>query len=99
MTASLPTRVADPLAALEPPLRAALDAERDWAAGRHAGVTKERFIRERLGLTPARFQHELQLALDHPAALAYDPALVRRLLRLRERRRRRLRGPGPWTLE
>lgn len=99
MPSASPARSVTPSAPLELALRAALDAEREWAAGGHGGMTKERFIRERLGLTPARFQHELQRALDHPAALAYDPALVRRLLRLRERRRRRLRGPGPWTLE
>lgn len=98
MPLAIPSRTPDGMP-LDAEFRAVLDAERDWAAGGHPGVTKERFIRERLGLSPARFQHLLQRALDQPSALAYDPALVRRLLRLRERRRRRLRGPGPWTLE
>ena len=73
-------------------LRAALDLERTWAVAPRPGVTKEREVRERLGLTPTRYRLLLQRALDDPRALAYDPLLVRRLLRLRDRRRGRLRG-------
>lgn len=77
--------------ALAPDLRAVLDLEREWAAS--PSLPKERLIRERLGLTPARYHLALQRALDDPAALVAEPALVRRLLRLRERRRRRLGTP------
>ncbi|MFM7718346.1 MAG: DUF3263 domain-containing protein [Actinomycetota bacterium] len=79
------------IAPLDPAVRAVLDVEREWAAS--PSLPKERLIRERLGLTPARYQLALQRALDDPAALAAEPLLVRRLLRLRERRRRRL-GPA-----
>jgi hypothetical protein len=50
---------------------------------------KERAIRERFGFSAARYQQLLHRLIDQPAALAYDPMLVRRLRRLREQRRRR----------
>jgi hypothetical protein len=50
---------------------------------------KERAIRERFGFSAARYQQLLNRLIDQPAALAYDPMLVRRLRRLREQRRRR----------
>jgi hypothetical protein len=69
---------------------------------------KARAIRERLGITPTRYHQVLVGALDRPAALAFDPMLVRRLRRLRDARRRMrlarrlgradgrgLGGPGP----
>ncbi|HEX7463856.1 MAG TPA: DUF3263 domain-containing protein [Actinomycetota bacterium] len=62
-----------------------LDFERDW--WKHAG-SKERAVRERFGMTAARYHQLLYRAVDEPAALAYDPMLVRRLRRLRESRRR-----------
>lgn len=73
-------------------LRSVLDLERAWAVAPTPGMTKERAARERLGLTPTRYRVLLQRAIDDPRALAYDPLLVRRLLRLRDRRRGRLRG-------
>jgi hypothetical protein len=65
--------------------RELLDFERDW--WKHAG-SKEHAVRERFGLTAARYHQLLYRAVDEPAALAYDPMLVRRLRRLREGRRR-----------
>lgn len=71
---------------LEPRLRQVLDFEREW--WKHSGA-KERQIRERFGLSLARYHHLLNRAIDRPEALAYDPMLVRRLRRLRESRRRK----------
>jgi hypothetical protein len=44
-------------------------------------------IRERFGLTETRYSQRLNRILDDPAAVAYDPVHVNRLLRLREARR------------
>jgi hypothetical protein len=63
-----------------------LDFERGWWL---EPGPKERAIRERLGISPARYQQRLNRLIDRPEALAYDPMLVRRLRRLREERRRR----------
>ncbi len=63
-----------------------LDFERGW--WQHQGP-KERGIRDRFGISAARYQQRLNRLLDLPEALAYDPMLVRRLRRLREQRRRR----------
>lgn len=52
-------------------------------------VPKERAIRERFGFSAARYHQLLNRVLDTPAALAYDPMLVRRLHRVRDARRRR----------
>jgi hypothetical protein len=66
--------------------RAILDFEREaWKLH----VPKERAIRERFGFSAARYHQLLQRLIDTPAALAYDPMLVRRLRRLRDDRRRR----------
>jgi hypothetical protein len=70
---------------LDPRLRAVLDLERTW---RTSGVPKERVVRERLGLSPARYQQLLNRAIDVPEAVAYDAMLVRRLRRVRGVRRR-----------
>ncbi|HSL11111.1 MAG TPA: DUF3263 domain-containing protein [Actinomycetota bacterium] len=66
--------------------RAILDFEREaWKLD----VAKDRAIRERFGFSSTRYQQLLHRAIDTPAALAYDPMLVRRLRRIREDRRRR----------
>ena len=66
--------------------RLLLDFERDsW----RLTVRKERAIRERLGLSAAKYHQLLNRAIDRPEALSYDPMLVLRLRRLREARRRR----------
>jgi len=66
--------------------REILDFEREW--WKHPGP-KERAVRERFGLSTARYHQLLNRTIDRPEALAYDPMLVRRLLRLREVRRRK----------
>ena len=65
--------------------RRVLELER---AGPGRGRSKERAIRERLGITPTRYHQVLVGALERPEALAFDPMLVRRLRRLRDARRR-----------
>jgi hypothetical protein len=64
------------------------------------GRSKERAIRQDLGITPTRYHQLLVGAIDRPEALAFDPMLVRRLRRLRDARRRtrfarRLGHPAP----
>lgn len=63
-----------------------LDFERDRWKG---SVRKERAVRARFGLSPARYYQLLNRLIDRPEALAYDPMLVQRLRRLREVRRRK----------
>jgi Protein of unknown function (DUF3263) len=67
-----------------------VDFERSWW---QTGAPKEAAIRERFGISPARYYQLLNRAIDLPETLEYDPMLVRRLRRLRdERRRRRFAG-------
>lgn len=66
--------------------REILDFEREW--WRVPGP-KERAVRERFGLSAARYYQLLNRLIDTPEALRYDPMLVRRLRRLRAARRRR----------
>lgn len=69
--------------------RAVLDFERSW--WKYAGA-KESAIRETFGHGPTRHYQLLNVLIDRPEALAHDPMLVRRLLRLRaERQRQRSR--------
>jgi hypothetical protein len=63
-----------------------LEFERVWRGG---PGPKERAVRERLGVSPVRYVQLLDRALDLPAALGHDPALVARLRSEREARRRR----------
>jgi hypothetical protein len=66
--------------------RRVLDFERDaW----RLRVAKDRAIRETFGFSTTRYHRLLHTAVDRPAALAYDPMLVRRVRRLRELRRKR----------
>jgi hypothetical protein len=71
---------------LDPRDRAILDFERTW--WREPGP-KGRLIRERLGISAARYHQLLNRIMDRPEALTYDPMLVRRLRRMRDARRRR----------
>lgn len=65
--------------------RAVLDFERRrW---KHAGA-KEQAIRDEFELSATRYYQILNALLDDPAALAYSPALVGRLRRIREARGR-----------
>ncbi len=65
--------------------RAILDFERGWWL--ETGP-KEAAIRSRLGLSRSRYRVLLGLLLDEPDAMAYDPLVVRRLQKGRERKRR-----------
>ena len=60
-----------------------LDFEREW--WRHAGA-KEEAIRQIFGLSAARYYQLLNVVIDTPDALRYDPMLVGRLLRARDAR-------------
>lgn len=63
---------------------AVLDFEREWL---QSPAAKEQAIRSQLGLSGARYYQILGRLIETPAALAYDPLLVRRLLRQRDARR------------
>jgi hypothetical protein len=65
--------------------KAILDFERGW--WRLPGP-KEVAIREHFGLSATRYYEVLSSLLESPDALAYEPLVVRRLRRLRDRRRR-----------
>jgi hypothetical protein len=66
--------------------RGVLQFERQW--WRHAGA-KEEAIRREFGVGPTAYYQLLSRLIDDPAALAYDPMLVKRLQRQRASRRRR----------
>jgi len=65
--------------------RSILDFERSWWT---EPGPKDAAIRERFELSGTRYYQLLTELLEDPAALEYDPLLVRRLRRMRERRRR-----------
>jgi hypothetical protein len=65
--------------------QAILDFERMWWT--EDGV-KDLMLRERFNCSADDYYNELNRLLDSPEALAYDPLVVRRLQRARERRRR-----------
>jgi hypothetical protein len=73
---------------------AILAFERRW--WRHVGA-KEQAIREEFRLSAARYYQVLGALIDAPAALAYDPMLVKRLQRMRDARlaARAARSLGP----
>jgi hypothetical protein len=62
-----------------------LDFERTW--WKHAGV-KEQAIKERFEMSATRYYQILNELLERPAAMEYDPILVKRLKRLRVYRQR-----------
>ncbi|HVF52416.1 MAG TPA: DUF3263 domain-containing protein [Actinomycetota bacterium] len=62
-----------------------LDFERSW--WKHAGA-KEQAIRERFDMSATRYYQLLNELLEKPEAMAYDPILVKRLVRLRTYRQR-----------
>ena len=65
--------------------QAILDFERTW--WRLPG-TKDAAIRDRFALSGTRYYELVQELIDRPDALAYDPLVVLRLRRVRDRRRR-----------
>lgn len=62
-----------------------LDFENTWW---QSGSSKECEIRERFGLSAASYYQKLGRLIERPAALAYQPLLVKRLRRLRDQRQR-----------
>jgi hypothetical protein len=91
--AGLPTPVVQPepvpAGALGERERDVLAFERQWWG--HAGA-KEEAIRRQFGVGPTAYYQLLSRLLDDPAAIAYDPMLVKRLQRQRASRRRRRSG-------
>ncbi len=69
--------------------RAILDFE---SSCRLRGWAKEEQIRQSLGMSPARYYQLLVRMLDSVEAQAYDPLLMGRLRRLRERDRGGIRS-------
>lgn len=65
--------------------RSVLAFERQW--WRHAGA-KEEAIRREFAVGPTAYYQLLSRLIDDPAAIAYDPMLVKRLQRQRASRRR-----------
>jgi hypothetical protein len=66
--------------------RAVLDFERTWWTT--AEGAKEHAIRATLDLSAARYYEILGSLLDVPAAMDYDPLVIRRRRRNRDERRR-----------
>jgi hypothetical protein len=66
--------------------RAILDFERGWWT--EAAGSKEQAIKDRLGLSSGRYYEILNALLDLPAAMDYDPLVIRRRRRSRDERRR-----------
>ena len=62
-----------------------LDFERTWRA---LPGTKAQAIRDRFGMSDSRYYQLLNTILDEPGVAAYDPLVVKRLRRHRDRRRR-----------
>lgn len=73
--------------------RAVLDLEREWWLSHHS---KESAVRDRLNLASSSYYRLLHTVIENPAAMAYDPLVVRRLLRARLVRRR-VRMEGTWA--
>lgn len=71
-----------PLTSLE---QAVLDFERSWWAG---SVPKDTAVRTEFQLTEDEYSVLLDALIERDAALEYEPLVVRRLRRLRDRRRR-----------
>jgi len=65
--------------------RKILDLERTWWT---ESEPKDAQIRERFELSTTRYHQLLAELLDDEEALSYDPLVVRRLRRQRDRRRR-----------
>jgi hypothetical protein len=64
---------------------AIIDFERTWWT---LDATRDDLIHARFDCTPEAFGVELAALVDSPDALDYDPLVVRRLRRHRDRRRR-----------
>lgn len=80
--ARLVETAAEPLSDRE---REMLTFERKW--WRYAGA-KEQAVKDLFDLSSTRYYQALNALIDRPAALAYDPMLVKRLRRMRQTRQR-----------
>ena len=65
--------------------RAIIEFERTWWS---LDDERDVLIRRRFACEPGAYNDELNQVLQDPEALAVDPLVVRRLLRLRDRKRR-----------
>ncbi|QCB94576.1 DUF3263 domain-containing protein [Cellulomonas shaoxiangyii] len=65
--------------------QAVLAFERQW--WKYAGA-KEQAVRELFDMSATRYYQVLNALIDDPAALAFDPMLVKRLRRMRTSRQR-----------
>ncbi len=65
--------------------REILSLERLW--WQYAGA-KEQAVREKFDMSATRYYQVLNALIDRQEALAFDPLLVKRLRRLREKRQR-----------
>lgn len=65
--------------------REILNFEMQW--WKYAGA-KETAVREKFDMTSTRYYQVLNAIIDRPEALAHNPLLVRRLIRLRAARQR-----------
>jgi hypothetical protein len=65
--------------------RRILAFERHWW---HYAGAKEQAVREHFDMSATRYYQVLNALIDQPAALEYDPLLVKRLRRLRAARQR-----------
>jgi hypothetical protein len=65
--------------------RAIIEFERTWWS---EDSSKESMIRERFELSTTRYYELLADLIDSDEAYEYDPLVIRRLRRLRDRRRR-----------
>ncbi|MBK9476875.1 MAG: DUF3263 domain-containing protein [Tetrasphaera sp.] len=65
--------------------REIIDFERQW--WKYAG-SKETAIKELSALSSTRYYQVLNALIDDPAAIAYDPMLMKRLARMRASRQR-----------
>ena len=65
--------------------RAIIEFERTWWS---EDVSKESIIRERFELSTTRYYELLGELIDSEEAYDFDPLVIRRLRRLRDRRRR-----------
>ncbi len=66
--------------------RAIIDFERDHPVWRYAAA-KETAVRQRFGMTAARYFQVLGWVIEQQEAVEYAPGTVRRLVRLRDGRR------------
>src|SRR4028119_401216 len=82
VTSGVSARAAEELSERD---RDLLRFERQW--WKFAGA-EERAVRDQFGMSATRYYQVRNALIDQPAALAYDPLLVKRLRRLRAARPR-----------